>query len=151
MTKSHKEIGEDSLALSTFTRLSKAAGQLRRKVYSGLSDTRLTESQLNVLELLLSVGPLPQKEIAKNLLVTGGNVTMVVDNLQKRNLVERNRWPQDRRVVHVGLTPEGRETIETYFPHHVKKVEKALKALEPLEQEQLIALCDKLRSSLQKA
>ena len=151
MSKLPKEAAEDSLALSTFTRLSKAVGQLRRRVYSGLSDSRLTESQLNVLELLLQVGPLPQKEIAKNLLVTGGNVTMVVDNLQKRNLVERNRWPQDRRVVHVTLTNEGRETIETYFPHHVKKVEKALNVLDSEEQEQLIALCDKLRSSLQKA
>ena len=150
MSKLPKEAAEDSLALSTFTRLSKAAGQLRRRVYSGLSDTRLTESQLNVLELLLQTGPLPQKEIAKNLLVTGGNVTMVVDNLQKRNLVERNRWPQDRRVAHVTLTSEGRETIETYFPHHVKKVEKALNVLDTEEQEQLIALCDKLRSSLQK-
>lgn len=150
MAKSYKESGRETLALSTFSRLSKAAGQLRRKVYAGLSDTRLTESQLNVLELLLQTGPLPQKDIAKNLLVTGGNVTMVVDNLQKRNLVERNRWPQDRRVVHVTLTNEGRETIETYFPHHVKKVEKALNVLDSVEQEQLIALCDKLRSSLQK-
>ncbi len=150
MAKSYKETGRETLALSTFSRLSKAAGQLRRKVYAGLSDTRLTESQLNVLELLLQTGPLPQKDIAKNLLVTGGNITMVVDNLQKRNLVERNRWPQDRRVVHVTLTNEGRETIETYFPHHVKKVETALNALDSGEQEQLIALCDKLRSSLAK-
>lgn len=139
-----------SLALSTFTRLSKATGQLRRKVYSGLSDSRLTESQLNVLELLLHVGPLSQKEIAKNLLVTGGNITMVVDNLQKRNLVERKRWPQDRRVIHVELTREGRSAIESYFPHHVQKVEKALNCLDQDEKEQLIALCDKLRSTLSK-
>lgn len=137
-------------ALATFSRLSKASGQLRRRVYSGLSDARLTESQLSVLELLLQLGPLPQKDIAKNLMVTGGNVTMVVDNLQKRTLVERNRWPEDRRVVHVGLTPQGREVIESYFPRHVEKVASALDSLTTDEQEQLIRLCDKLRSSLAK-
>lgn len=141
---------EEILALATFSRLSKTAGQLRRRVYAGLSDARLTESQLSVLELLLQLGALPQKDIAKNLLVTGGNVTMVVDNLQKRNLVVRNRWPEDRRVVHVDLTPLGRETIESYFPRHVEKVTGALGCLSREEQEQLVLLCDKLRNALQK-
>ena len=55
---------EEALALATFHRLSRTAGKVRRSVYSGLSDTRLTESQVNVLELLYKLGPLPQKEIA---------------------------------------------------------------------------------------
>ena len=138
-----------SLALSTFSQLSKAASQVRRNVYSGLTDTRLTESQLGVLELLLKQGPLSQKEIAKHLMVTGGNITMVVDNLQKRNLVTRNRWQEDRRVVHVKLTDLGTETIELYFPQHLKKVTKAFGFLSAEEQNQLSSLCQKLRKSLQ--
>lgn len=137
-------------SLATFSRLLKTAGQLRRRVYAGLNDARLTESQLSVLELLLQLGPLPQKDIARHLMVTGGNVTMVVDNLQKRHLVERNRWPEDRRVVHVGLTPAGKETIESYFPRHVEKVARALEGLKKEEQERLVELCDKLRTSLQE-
>ena len=148
MSKSTRANDKEALALATFTRLARTAGKVRRSVYSGLSDTRLTESQVNVLELLHKLGPLPQKEIAKNLSVTGGNITMVVDNLQKRDLVDRKRWQEDRRVVHVDLTDLGRETIESYIPLHVQKVLGALDGLEPSEQEQLQNLCNKLEAAL---
>lgn len=148
MSNTTEATNKQSLALATFTRLSKTAGKLRRTVYAGLSDTRLTESQVNVLELLHNLGPLPQKEIAKSLSVTGGNITMVVDNLQKRNLVDRQRWEEDRRVVHVNLTDLGRETIETFIPSHRERVTGALDVLEPKEQEQLQSLCEKLAKAL---
>lgn len=148
MSKSTRANDKEALALATFARLARTAGKVRRSVYSGLSDTRLTESQVNVLELLHKLGPLPQKEIAKNLSVTGGNITMVVDNLQKRDLVDRKRWQEDRRVVHVDLTDLGRETIESYIPLHVQKVLGALDGLEPSEQEQLQNLCNKLEAAL---
>lgn len=148
MNKQCNKSSHESLALSTFTRLSKASIQLRRKVYSGIANASLTESQVNVLELLLQSGPISQKEIAKNLSVTGGNITMVVDNLERRKLVVRTRWNLDRRVIHVALTKEGQEIIETYYPCHLKKIEKALKILSSNEQEELIALCDKLGSHL---
>jgi MarR family 2-MHQ and catechol resistance regulon transcriptional repressor len=148
MSKTKSASKKEAIALATFTRLSKTAGKLRRTVYAGLSDTRLTESQVNVLELLHKLGPLPQKEIAKNLSVTGGNITMVVDNLQKRDLVNRKRWEEDRRVVHVNLTDLGKETIESFIPLHVKRVIGALDGLEQQEQEQLHSLCEKLIQSL---
>lgn len=148
MSNSTKVSKKEALALATFTRLAKTAGKVRRSVYSGLADTRLTESQINVLELLYNMGALPQKEIAKALSVTGGNITMVVDNLQKRDLVGRKRWTEDRRVVHVDLTDLGRETIESYIPLHLKKVTGAFNGLDTKEQEQLQTLCDKLVASL---
>ena len=143
-----KDTKKEALALATFTRLSRTAGKVRRKVYSGLNDTRLTESQINVLELLYNLGALPQKDIAKSLSVTGGNITMVVDNLQKRDLVGRKRWQEDRRVVHVALTDLGRETIKSYIPLHLEKVLGALGGLDTKEQEQLQTLCEKIVSGL---
>lgn len=148
MSNNTRTAKKEALALATFTRLSKTAGKVRRAIYAGLNDTRLTESQVNVLELLHKLGPLPQKEIAKNLAVTGGNITMVVDNLQKRNLVDRQRWEEDRRVVHVNLTDLGTETIESFIPLHVERVMGAFDGLEPQEQEQLQTLCEKLSKSL---
>ncbi len=145
-----QQSGRDELALRTFDRLTKTAGRVRKFVYSGIQDTRLTESQLGVLELLLHSGALPQKDIARQLQVTGGNVTMVVDNLEKRCLVQRKRWQEDRRVVHVGLTSDGRNLIEAYFPIHIEKVSEALSALETSEQEQFVKLCKKLSESLSK-
>lgn len=148
MSNQTRATDKEELALATFSRLARTVGAVRRSVYAGLSDTRLTESQVNVLELLHNLGPLPQKEIAKSLSVTGGNITMVVDNLQKRDLVERKRWQEDRRVVHVQLTDLGRETIESYIPLHIKKVMGAFHGLDPKEQKQLQSLCDKLVESL---
>lgn len=148
MSNSTRASKQEALALATFSRLSKTAGKLRRRVYASLNKTSLTESQVNVLELLYRHGPLPQKDIAKGLSVTGGNITMVVDNLQKRELVGRKRWQEDRRVVHVDLTALGRETIEEYIPLHRKNVQGALDALDPTEQEQLQLLCEKLSKAL---
>ena len=58
MSNNTRTAKKEALALATFTRLSKTAGKVRRAIYASLNDTRLTESQVNVLELL-GYGRLP--------------------------------------------------------------------------------------------
>ncbi len=66
------------------------------------------------------LGPLSLGELAEKLLVTGGNITYVMDRLERDGLVERDRSGPDRRVVMARLTPEGEKLIRGVFPGHAR-------------------------------
>src|SRR5207249_1387917 len=78
-----------------------------------------------------------QRVLGDKLLMSGGNITTVVDNLERRGLVRRERRGDDRRHVTVHLTSEGRRLISRVFPGHVAAIVEAFSALTPAEQEQL--------------
>ena len=61
-------------------------------------------SQFAALEALYHVGPLNHNKLGKKLLKTSSNITMVVDNLEKRASIKRVRSPEDRISVSVTLT-----------------------------------------------
>jgi MarR family 2-MHQ and catechol resistance regulon transcriptional repressor len=105
-------------------------------------------SQFGVLEALYHLGPLSQAEIARKILKSTGNITMVIDNLEKRGLVARKRDTEDRRYYSVGLTHEGKKLIGSLFPRHAAGIVKGMNALTPSEQETLGDLCRKLGKSI---
>ena len=110
----------------------------------------LTVSQFGVLESLYHLGPMCQSTLGAKLLRSGGNITMVIDNLEKRGLVHRERDPDDRRMTVINLTKAGTELIERIFPNHLAEIVREMNALTPQEQEQLGALCKKLGTSGQE-
>jgi MarR family 2-MHQ and catechol resistance regulon transcriptional repressor len=132
-------------ALNTFITLLRAAESVSGRLIALVADqTGLTITQFGVLEALLHLGPMCQKDLATKQLKTGGNITLVVDNLEKRKLVRRVRSTEDRRMITVHLTPSGRKTISDYFPSHVAAIEHELSVLTAKEQEQLGFLTRKL-------
>ncbi len=92
-------IGDERIrrALDVYIKLSRARKVMGDRTSTLLAEYGLTESQLGTLEALFYLGPMCQSEIGEKLLVTGGNMTLVVNNLEKRGLVSRQRDPQDRR------------------------------------------------------
>ena len=82
---------EESRALKTYVKLMRAAGSVTARTHRHLSTTGLTISQFAVLEALYHSGPLSQKEIGQKILRSSGNITMVIDNLEKTGLVKRER------------------------------------------------------------
>lgn len=115
-----------------------------RAVTAKVSEYGLTTPQFGVLEALHHLGPLSLGELADKLLVTGGNVTYVMDRLEEQGLVTRERCGEDRRVVWAKLTVKGRELIGEAFPGHTEFVEELVSELEPAEQETLRALLKKV-------
>ena len=71
-------------------------------------------------------------------------MTLVIDNLGKRDLVGRDRADYDRRVMLVSLTDAGRELIESTLPAHVAAIADEMSVLNMEEQRELGALCRKL-------
>jgi MarR family transcriptional regulator, 2-MHQ and catechol-resistance regulon repressor len=142
----HRYRGSESevLALSTFVKLSRAANTLSARLARGLADSDLTESQFGVLEALYHLGPLHQCDLAEKILRSSGNMTLVIDNLEKRGLVERRRSADDRRFVSIHLTGTGSDLIARVFPAHARAITDEMSALEPEEQRTLGRLCRQL-------
>jgi MarR family 2-MHQ and catechol resistance regulon transcriptional repressor len=144
MATAHLGTVEEQQALDTFVKLIRATEALSTRVHQHLHDVDLTISQFGVLEALYHLGPLCQKDLAQKILKTGGNLTLVIDNLEKRRLVRRERHSGDRRIIQVHLTVEGERLIQRVFPRHVETVVKDLSILTAQEQAQLTYLCRKL-------
>jgi MarR family 2-MHQ and catechol resistance regulon transcriptional repressor len=135
---------EAQLALTTYIKLARAADSVSHRINAHLADVNLTISQFGVLESLYHLGPMFQKDLAAKILKSTGNITLVIDNLAKRGLVERVRSEQDRRYIRIHLTPTGETLIADFFPQHVDVVMREFAALTPEEQKILGKLSKKL-------
>jgi MarR family 2-MHQ and catechol resistance regulon transcriptional repressor len=82
--------------------------------------------------------------LGEKLLRSGGNITLVIDNLEKHGLVRRERQTEDRRTIVIHLTPKGMRLIKRVFPGHARMILKEMSQLKPKEQEDLRRLCRKL-------
>ena len=73
---------------------------------------RISLVHLNVIMLLEVEGAMPMRGLAEALDVSQASATGIVDRMEQRGLVERQRDAEDRRVVRVALTEEGRRLVE---------------------------------------
>jgi len=140
----YKCTDSEKRALGTYVKLMRASETITMLAHQHLATHNLTTSQFGVLEALYHLGPMCQKDIGNKILKSSGNITTVVDNLEKRNLVKRNRTGSDRRFISVELTSEGRALIHNIFPSHVEGISDLLSALSAQEQKDLAELCRKL-------
>lgn len=131
-------------ALDTYVKLMRAADSVQAPLDRRLESLGLTEGQFGVLEILFHLGPQSAGALSRKSFRSGGHVTTVLDNLEKRKLVVRERLPEDRRTVIVSLTPAGRRMIAKIFPGHAAAIAAAMGALSPAEQETLAGLLKKL-------
>ena len=140
----YKGSEEDQKTLNAFIKLTRASESVNSRLARFLAEEKLTISQFGTLEALLHLGPLNQKELGEKLLKSGGNITLVIDNLEKNGLVKRCVNPDDRRAVIINLTDEGKAFIKSYFPKHLKKIKEEFSVLSTEEKEQLAVICRKL-------
>lgn len=144
MSTHYQGHADEKLALDTFIKLMRAAESFISRTTSELDNAGLTSSQFGVLEALHHLGPLCQKELATKILKSSGNMTLVIDNLEKRSLVRRERDQDDRRYYRIHLTKKGRELMAELFPLHAKLIRREMDCLSSDEKMELGRLCKKL-------
>lgn len=147
--KPMQEVGGAS-AVEAYLRLTLAAETVLGQVQKTLRQYGLTPSQLAILELLVRRGPMHHRQIGQWVSRSSGNVTTVVDNLERRGLVRRERSRRDRRCVTVHLTADGRNIAEKILPTYMKEVGRAMGALDEGKQEELRSLCDLLLPEVER-
>jgi MarR family 2-MHQ and catechol resistance regulon transcriptional repressor len=138
---------QEELALDTFIKFIRAIDSLTARIQNRGTMASLTMSQFGVLETLYHLGPMCPGDISVKLLKSGGNITLVLDNLEKQGLVRREREVEDRRMVMIYLTEAGRDLISRLFPAHVAVIVAELSCLTAEEQQTLGRLCRKLGKS----
>ena len=132
------------LALNTYTKLMRAAESVTSRVNRALTTFSLTISQFGVIEALYHKGPLCQRDIAEKILKSTGNITLVINNLEKRGLVTRERDNEDRRYLTIHLTDEGNALISQAFTKIEASILAEMTSLTQAEQGLLGGLCKKL-------
>ncbi len=97
-----------------FFNLLRTTEHLSREASHLLKDQDLSQTQYNVLRILRGAGEagLPCSEIGNRLISHDPDVTRLIDRLEKRGLVSRNRDSADRRVITIRLTPAGLALVE---------------------------------------
>jgi MarR family 2-MHQ and catechol resistance regulon transcriptional repressor len=142
---SHYQGRRDTVrALNAYINLARATDSLLGRMSLELDQKGLTMGQFGVLETLLHLGPMCQRTLGQKLLRSGGNITLVVDNLEKHGWVRREPQKDDRRMIVIHLTPQGRRLIEGVFPEHAQTIKREMSVLTQREQESLRRICRKL-------
>jgi DNA-binding MarR family transcriptional regulator len=93
-------------------------------------------------------GGLRMSEISKRLMVSGGNVTGITDQLEREGLVVRTLDPTDRRAVTVKLTDLGLKRFRELANEHERWIVELLDGLNREEKQTLLALLKKLKTHL---
>jgi MarR family 2-MHQ and catechol resistance regulon transcriptional repressor len=149
--KTTKKYGKKAdLALSMWVKLARAFTTFSRRSSENIRTFGLTDAQFGALECLGHLGAMTIGELCKKELVSGGNMTVVVDNLEKLRLVERTQVKQDRRAILVRLTAKGKKLFDEIFERHAGHITKLASVLTEQEQRELDRLLRKLGLALRK-
>src|SRR5881394_1780277 len=145
MSKDKSESLTGGSGVHVFLVLWKAARAVQAYAEKSVSDLEMCGSDFAVLEALLHKGPLPVNEIGRKVLLTSGSITVAVDRLETKGLVERRASGNDRRARIVHLTKEGRKLITRAYAEHAADMERLASAsLTKAERETLIGLLKKI-------
>ena len=134
-----------------WVKLARASATFGRLTERHIHSFGLTEPQFGVLECLGHLGPLTLGELSRKMLVSGGNITCVVDHLERDGFVERVRAKNDRRKVVAKLTPKGNRLFLATFRKHAMFVGSVASVLDAKEQATLARLLRKLGVGLAEA
>ena len=144
----YKGTSQQNYALDASLKLERACSSLERFLDRANAYGSLTPSQFRVLDVLYYLGSLSQSVIGQKLFKSAGNMTMVIDHLEKKQFVRRRQSEQDRRVTKVELTDMGRRTYMETMQGYVDCIVQATSSLSPVELETLAVLCKKLGLSM---
>jgi len=118
------------------------------EIQKTLKKENLTLPQLDILVCLGRVKGLTLGEIGERLMVTGGNITGVMDRLEKSGFVYRDRDKEDRRIIRAKLTPKGILLHKDILPIFQKKWKEIVGILDLEEQRHLNRLLKKFSHGL---
>ncbi|RAL22579.1 MarR family winged helix-turn-helix transcriptional regulator [Thermoflavimicrobium daqui] len=144
------ENGRDQ-SLELFVVLVRAYNWISAHAHRDIRRYGLNPTEFGVLDLLYHKGPQPLQQIGEKILISSGNITYVIDKLEKKNLLIRKPCPKDRRVTYAELTEQGEQFFAEIFSQHQEVIHQALKGLDVDEKQVAIQLIKKLGYQAQKS
>ena len=143
----------EKLQIRVWLRLLTCTQLIERRIRAQFRrDFDTTLPRFDVLSQLDSAGnALTMGELSSRLMVTSGNVTGLVDSMQKDGLVARAAHPADRRSTVIRMTPAGQELFAMMVPVHRSWIDEMTEGLSRSEMRQLLELLGKLKQSVRSA
>lgn len=129
--------------------LLRTADVVRRYIARVLEPYGITPQQFNVLRILRGAGPegLPTLAIGERMIEEAPGITRLLDRLEAKGMVRRQRCPEDRRQVLCHATPQGLELLARIDGAMDRADDDALGRLSDEDKAQLIRLLDAVRAS----
>jgi MarR family 2-MHQ and catechol resistance regulon transcriptional repressor len=131
-------------ALDAYSALQRAAALAAERVDDAVHPFGLSASQFGVLDTLHQRGPTHQQELAEALGRSKAQMTAIIDALEARDLVRRERHEIDRRFISVYLTEAGRVLLADAAPARASAVVELMRELNGEQKERLTRLCGRL-------
>jgi DNA-binding MarR family transcriptional regulator len=130
----------DVAPIAVVYRVTRLAAEWNNEIDRVFAKAKITNTDFAVLANLRRAGPpfqLSQRQIMNALRLTSGTISIRIDKLVERNLVERQPDPHDARASLVALTAAGSDLFDAVAPEHLANEERLVAALSPAEQQQL--------------
>ncbi len=144
------ELTRDHRALKLWLRMLACTGVVERRIRRQLSQRFATTlPRFDLLAQLEREDGLTMSEASRRLMVTGGNVTGIADQLERDRWLRREPVSDDRRTTRLRLTATGREHFTVMAREHERWVTALFDGLDGDEQAELSRLLGKLRSGLE--
>lgn len=140
----------DPTAIEAYLTLLEVADEIAVAAGAHLARHGLAEGRHLVLGLLLQHHPEPlcHSELAERSGVTRGNITGLVDGLERDGYVKREESEDDRRVTLIALTAAGRRLIEKVLPDRFGRIAGLMGGLSASDRKTLVSLLTKVRAGL---
>lgn len=135
---------ENDLNLKLVIALKRSIQNINRAEAKHFREAGLTYWQFGVLEALYHKGDLKVCEIIEKTLSTGGNMTVVINNLEKEGFISRYRDPEDGRAYKVSITQKGKNLISEIWPLHLEVMESKFNLLDIKDKEDLLKILKKM-------
>lgn len=139
-------IKENELDLSTLVVFTRAEHIIHKIEYKTIKQSGLTTAQFGVLEALYNKGDLRICELIEKILTTSGNITVVIKNLEKDELVKKKPDPEDKRSCIISLTEKGKYVIENILPDHIRNIKSIFEILTEEEKNTLKSILKKFKN-----
>lgn len=131
-----------------YERMNAIVGLLKAQDQVMLRPYGLTPTAFTVLGMLHATDGLRQVDLAARLLIDTSTMTRLIDRLEQAGLAERIADPADRRALRVVITATGSEQLRQATDTFEPQIAQRLSVLNESEQQQLVALLEKLRLGL---
>ncbi len=122
---------------------------VQKALLEQLKDTGLTIGQPKILDYLKEHDGSNQKEIARACFLEAGSLTIILNKMEEKGLIERRILNGNRRSFHIFLTEEGRKKQQLVADVFLEIEKKALSNISEKEYEQFISVYQKIYSNLQ--
>ena len=129
---------------SLYHGINKAINAIQRDAEKIFSKYDLTKGQFSIMEVLHKNGESSIGHVQETILMTGGNIPVIVNNLIKKGLLIRKQDESDRRRYLLSLTDEGTQLVSKVIPEHDALIKNFFSVLTKDEKRDSLATLEKL-------